>query len=287
MARLRIIVAYFCVICLFGCLLAYPIYIFSSANFERILSRTILILAVLLFYPTCHVLKINNVTSLGFKREDFPSTAIRSWLLGIVMLAPISIFFVSCDFRLWEPAAQILFAPFAMIASAIVSACIIALIEETLFRGLLQSQLSTAINSFWSIIIVSVLYSSVHFLQAPDLDLNQSIHWYSGFTLLSSAFANLTNIGTFLDAWIALFLAGIFLSLVRLRTNNIIWCIGIHAGWVTHIKVFKDITYRDNSALCTNLASDYDHFIGEFSAAWILLVLLTWAIVYYRKSFTG
>ncbi len=286
MARVSIIVVYFCVICLLGCLLAYPIYILSGANFERILSRTILILAVLLFYPTCQILKINDVTSLGFKAQGLPSIAIRSWLLGVAMLIPISVFFISCEFRLWEPAAQSIFEPLAMIASAILSACIIGLIEETLFRGLLQSQLSTAMNSFWTVIIVSVIYSSVHFLQAPELDASQTIQWHSGFTLLASAFANFNNVSSFLDAWIALFLAGVFLSLVRLRTNNILWCIGIHAGWVTHIKVFKGFTDRDDSAQCASLASDYDSFIGEFSAAWILLVLLAWAILHYRKSVT-
>ncbi len=283
MSRVAIIVIYFCAICIVGCLLAYPIYIISGANFERIVSRTILILAVLLFYPTCRLLDINSYSSLGFSREHVTQTAIRSWLLGFIMLAPISILFLSCGFRLWESAPQSLLEPLAIFASAIVSACIIGLIEETLFRGLLQSQLSAAMNSLWAIIIVSIVYSSVHFLQAPDFDSSNSIHWYSGFILLSSAFANFSNAGMFLDAWIALFLAGIFLSLVRLRTNNILWCIGIHAGWVTHIKVFKDFTDRDNSVQCGQFASSYDNFIGELSAIWILLILFVWALIHFRK----
>jgi membrane protease YdiL (CAAX protease family) len=283
MTRVSIIVVYFCVICLLGCLLAYPIYIFSGANFERIVSRTILILAVLLFYPTCRILRINIFTSLGFNKKNIPSIAIRSWLLGVAMLAPISIFFIFCGFRIWEPAAPDLYELITIITSAIISACLIGLIEETLFRGLLQSQLTATINSFWAVIIVSIIYSSVHFLQAPNFDPSQTIHWYSGFTLLSSAFANFSNTIAFLDAWIALLLAGLFLSLVRLRTNNILWCIGIHAGWVTHIKVFKEFTDRDNSAQCGRLASNYDNFIGEFSTAWILLILFAWTFLRYRK----
>jgi uncharacterized protein len=287
MARVSIIVIYFFVICAFGCLLAYPIHLISGANLERILSRTILILAVLLLYPTCRLLNINSFTSLGFSRENITSTAIRAWLFGVVMLTPISIFFLSCGFRLWEPAPQNLLAPLVIIASAIVSGCIIGLIEETLFRGLLQSQLSTTMNSLRAIIIVSAIYSSVHFLQAPDFDPTHAIHWYSGFTLLSSAFTTISNSNAFLDAWVALFLAGLFLSLVRLRTNNILWCIGIHAGWVAHIKVLKNFTDRDNSAQCKSLASSYDSFIGELSAAWVLLILVSWALLHFRKSLTG
>ena len=287
MSRVAIIVVYFCAICIVGCLLAYPIFLISGANFERIVSRTILVLAVLLFYPTCRMLKINSPSSLGFSGKCVSQTAIQSWLFGLIMLMPISIFYLTCGFRLWEPTPQSLFEPLTIVTSALISACIIGLIEETLFRGLLQSQFSAAMNSFWAIIIVSIIYSSVHFLQAPEFDSASSIHWYSGFILLSSAFANFSNAGMFLDAWVALFLAGIFLSLVRLRTNNILWCIGIHAGWVTHIKVLKDFTDRDNSAECGQFASNYDNYVGELSAIWILLILFVWALIHFRKSSTG
>ncbi|MDW3095142.1 MAG: CPBP family intramembrane glutamic endopeptidase [Gammaproteobacteria bacterium] len=232
------------------------------------------------------MLNINNFSSLGFSRKHFTKIAVRSWLFGLIMLVPISILFLSCGFRLWEPVPQSLLEPLLVFASALVSASIIGLIEETLFRGLLQSQLTSVMNSLSAIIIVSIIYSSVHFLQAPDYDLSNGIHWYSGFILLSTAFANFSNAGMFLDAWFALFLAGIFLSLVRLRTNNILWCIGIHAGWVTHIKVFKDFTDRDNSAECGQFASNYDNYVGEFSAIWILFVICVWALLYFRKSST-
>ncbi len=286
MSRVSIIVIYFCLICLLGCLLAYPIYIISGSDFERIVSRTILILAILLFYPTCRILKINSLSSLGFSRDNLSSIAIRSWLFGLAMLAPISISYIACGFKLWVLPTQGLFELIEIFTSAIISACFIGLIEETLFRGLLQSQLSAAMNSFWAIILINIIYSSVHFLQTPEFYTGQPIHWYSGLTLLSSAFANFNNMTDFFDGWLALFLAGLFLSLVRYRTNNILWCIGIHAGWVTHIKVLKDLTDRDSSAQCSRFASEYDNFNGELSAVLILLVLVVWSLLRYRKSFT-
>jgi membrane protease YdiL (CAAX protease family) len=286
MPRVSIIVAYFCVTCLVGCLLAYPIYIISGANFERVVSRTILISAVLLFYPACRILQINHFSALGFSRDNIPSIAIRSWLFGVAMLAPISIFYITCGFMLWNPTTQGLFEPIEIFVSAIITACLIGLIEETLFRGLLQSQLSAVINSFWAVIIVSIIYSSIHFLEVPEFDPSQTIHWYSGFTFLSSAFANLSNVTDFFDGWLALFLAGLFLSLVRYCTNNVLWCIGIHAGWVTHIKVLKDLTDRDSSVQCSRLASEYDNFTGELSTVLILLVLVVWGLLRYRKSLT-
>ncbi len=286
MTRLAIIIAYFCSICVIGCLLAYPIYLVSGANFERIVSRTILILAVLLFYPTCRLLKINSYASLGFNKDNLTATIAQSWLVGFIMLMPISIFFLSCAFRLWEPFPETLIEPLIILATAIISGLVIGLIEEALFRGLLQSQLSAAMNSVWAVLIVSVIYSSVHFLQAPDFDSSQAVLWNSGFIMLSSAFANFANINLFIDAWVALLLAGIFLSIVRLRTNNLFCCIGIHAGWVAHIKIIKSFTERDNFASCGKYASQYDNYIGELSAVWILLVLLSWAAIIYQRKVT-
>lgn len=116
------------------------------------------------------------------------------------------------------------------IVSAIISGLVIGLIEETLFRGLLQTQLSAATNTLLAVVIVSIIYSSVHFLQAPSFDPSQLIHWNSGFIILFPAFANLSDLTSVVDSWIALSLAEIFLSLVQLRTNNILRCADIHAG---------------------------------------------------------
>ena len=87
------------------------------------------------------------------------------------------------------------------------------LIEETLFRGLIQSQLSKVFNIVLVVVIVNVIYASVHFLQVPDSVGTFSDRLvYSGFIILRAAFANLANYELFADAWLALLLAGIFLS---------------------------------------------------------------------------
>lgn len=284
MKQLAIITGYFITICVLGCLIAYPIYLITGSDFERIVSRSILILAVLLFYPTCKILKINNIASLGWVKNRAIHSLTLSWILGFIMLIPISIIYFSCGFRIMEPAPITIIAFFSALISAVISGLLIGVIEESVFRGLLQSQLSQNMNTLFALIIVSIIYSSVHFLQAPEHLNSLSVEWYSGFILLASAFGNFTNIGMFTDAWIALFLAGIFLSLVRLKTNNLIWCIGIHAGWVAHIKLFKEFTDRDNSASCAHLASNYDNYVGELSILLISTILIVWALIHFREK---
>ena len=255
MNRITIITAYFITICIVGCLLAYPIYLLTEADFERIVSRTILILAVVLFYPTCKYLGVNNIASLGWVKTNAAKSLLSSWTLGLLMLTPISLVFLFCGFRLLESTPITALSFSGAVLSAVFSGLLIGLIEESVFRGLMQSQINQSINTIATIIIISAIYSSVHFLQAPEYASNETISWFSGFTLLADAFANFSHFSTFIDAWIALFLAGVFLSLVRLRTNNLIWCIGIHAGWVAHIKLFKEFTDRDSTASCATLAS--------------------------------
>ena len=284
MKRITIITAYFIVICIVGCLLAYPIYLLTNGDLERIVSRTILVLAVLLFYPTCKLLRIQDIGSIGWIKTNLIQTLSQSWLIGFIMLAPISFVFLYCGFRIMEVQPISLLGILSALMSALISGLLIGIIEEFIFRGLMQSQLLQSINTVLVVLVISAIYSSMHFLEASDQIEITNPSWLSGFSILSSAFANFNNIHSFIDAWLALFLAGIFLSIVKITTNNLVWCVGIHAGWVTHIKLFKEFTDRDNSAACGNLASSYDNYVGELSTILIISILLSWIIFYYWKN---
>ena len=284
MARVSIIFGYLVSICVLACLLTYPLYLITGAELDRIVSRTILVNAVILFYPLCLLLKIPNLASLGFSTSHIFSTLSKSVGTGIAMLAPISFYFVYCGYRFWESSENSFLTLISTIVAALISGLLIGIIEETLFRGVIQSQLSKAINVIWAILIVNILYASAHFLEASDMVLSSQTHWYSGFIILNDAFSNLANFEQFSDAWLALLLAGIFLSIVKIRSNNLWWCIGIHAGWVMHIKLIKEFTARNIDASCSSLASDYDKFIGELSAVWILVILICWFIFFNKKN---
>ena len=274
-SRPAALTAYFFIACALGCALAYPIYLASGLNFERILSRTILVCFVVLFYPAFKLLRFSQFSDLGFQPHQRYKTSINAWLIGIIMLIPISWFFNACGYRVWEPlAAPPFISPLSTILLAILSGTLIGLIEETFFRGVTQSVLLEKFTPLLAIVFVNIIYSSVHFLEVPDEAFHQTITWSSGFTLFLSAFQPLLNIASQWDSWLALFAAGIFLSLIRLHTNNLFWCIGLHAGWVTHIKVFKSFTDRNSNASCSSWAGDYDNYVGEFSLIWITLLLI-------------
>lgn len=284
-SRLFILFIYLLSACLVGCLLAYPVYVISTLEFDRALSRSILLCVVLLFYPAYQYLQYKNLSDIGLISENCIKTSVNAWLIGLLMLIPISIFYLSCAFRVWEPVDEQSFTSAStVIVLAILSGFVIGLIEETLFRGVIQSSLLKKYSSVVSVVVVNLIYSSVHFLEAPEAGLSTEVHWYSGFTLFASAFAPLLSAHLIWDSWLALFLAGIFLSVVCLRSGNLFWCIGIHAGWVTHIKVLKKFTDKDNTAYCSQWAGSYDNYVGVLSIIWIGTLLFIWWLMSRNKA---
>lgn len=283
-SRLLVLFGYFVSFCVLGCLLAYPAYQIFDTSFERALSRSILVCAVLLFYPALKLLKLPDFSSIGFPTSSFKTHLFKAWSIGILMLLPISIFFIECGYRIWEPlAAAPYLSPFLTIISAVIAGCIIGLIEETLFRGLMQTVLAKNIGIIVTLVCVNFIYSSVHFLTIPEDTVVTTMQWYSGFSMFLAAFTPLTYVSEIWDSWLALFAAGVLLSIVRIRTNNLLWCIGIHAGWVTHIKIFKAFTDRDSDANCVWLTGSYDRYVGELSLIWIVLILLCWWVIAKRN----
>ncbi len=283
MSRIGIIFVYIFGSCAAGCLLAYPASLIIDAEFDKIVSRGILISAVLLFYPAYKLLNIKSPVYLGFSPHHRSSTVVRGWLIGIVILVPLTVFYLLCGYREWEPLAGSLTAPVLTILLAIISGLVIALIEETLFRGLMQTEFANALPTVLAIVIVNFLYASVHFLEASDIA-NSQPNWTTGFSVFISAFSPLGQPAAIWDSWLALFTAGIFLSVIRLNTDNLFWCIGIHAGWVAHIKIIKAFTDRNADAPCGTLTGEYDKFIGELSSIWILALLVIWGLFIYRRS---
>ena len=285
MSRIGIILVYIFGSCAIACLLAYPASQVIDAEFEKIVSRGILIAAVLLFYPAYKLLKIKSLEYLGFYSNNKSSTLVRAWLIGIAMLVPLSVFYVACGYRELDSAAISNYPVLVQtLALAIVSGFVVALIEETLFRGLLQTELTNLLRPLLAILLVNFLYASVHFLEVSNLATTQRPDWSTGFNVFFSSFSQLGQPSAIWDSWLALFTAGIFLSVIRLRTNNLFWCIGIHAGWVAHIKTIKAYSDRNIDASCGILVGEYDKFIGELSTVWILAVLAIWGITVYRNS---
>ena len=59
---------------------------------------------------------------------------------------------------------------------------------------------------------------------------------------------------------------------VRRRTGSLWWCIGLHAAFVTVIRVLKELTIRDEVNPYVFLVGTHDHFVGYLTTLWLLAI---------------
>lgn len=121
-------------------------------------------------------------------------------------------------------------------SSAIVTAGVVAVLEEVLFRGAIFGSFLRAYSLRTSLLVSSGIFGAVHFLERPASPVE--VQWWSGFATLGAMF------GGFLEPWklmpglLNLVLVGGLLALAYHRTSNLYFPIGIHAGWVFCVKMY-------------------------------------------------
>jgi len=275
-----IFIAYLVIALLTGVLLAYPVHVFLSnwfeLDFDRVAARTVLLLVIILLFVVCKLLKINSWQSLGFttKRNAFFADMLKGIGLGILIMLPVIGVLIITQNRVLDTGWEISFSNIlALLITALLAGIIIALIEETLFRGAMLTAIKQQSSFFFAAMSTSFIYALVHFLQ-PSIEIQaDAINWASGFVFLKDALLQLTKVSEIFDSFIALFLAGVLLAIVRLRNNRIALCIGIHAGWVIAIKVFKRVTDSVPNSDYAFLTGSYDKVIGYLAAACITVFI--------------
>ena len=136
----------------------------------------------------------------------------------------------------------------AAVASVTLTAAVVPLIEEALFRGLFLGVLLRGNRPLLATLVSSAFFSIVHFLKAPD-QTTTSVEWTSGFVSLAHSFDQFTDPMLVLAGFTTLFLIGLILAHARLRTRSLWLPIGLHAGWILANGVFNKIAHREIVAL--------------------------------------
>lgn len=248
---------------------------------QRILSRLAQVLMLVGLWPFLHWLRLDQRASLGFDEPGagFKRQVIRGWLLGALMMTAIVALLLASGARVfesWEPGVLLDLLKTAM--RALVAGLLIALLEETFFRGALftairrRDGLAQAVG--WS----AALYAVVHFMKPHGLPADMAPDAMGIAWMVASVFSGLFEWRN-LDSLLALWLAGVFLALLRERTGSIVFGIGVHAAWVFVIQTSRRLTDGVDHAGWAWLAGDYDGIIG-----WLAVAVLAMTIVAERLS---
>ena len=201
--------------------------------FHRIFDRALLIVAFAGLWPLLRTIGFRSWQDVGYvKARGWSRQIIIGFTLGLgsfLLVAVIAVAVGSRAVNLGKSAAQIVGAIFRYLLTGIV----VALIEETFFRGALQGAFQRGMNVVVAVMLASMIYSGLHFVKPNRVNIpaNQ-VTWSSGVTCLVGSVTRSASERDVLVGFVTLFLAGCILGLAYVKTKALYFSIGLHAGWV-------------------------------------------------------
>jgi membrane protease YdiL (CAAX protease family) len=128
------------------------------------------------------------------------------------------------------------------ILTAVVAALIVPVLEETLFRGFLVTLLVETTGRRLGWVLAALIYTCAHFLQIPSANTAPPVHFWSGATSMISILTHFGQGGFLSGRGLNLFLVGLILGGIFLRSGTL-WINGaLHAGWILILMIFTAFT---------------------------------------------
>ena len=209
--------------------------------FHRYYGRTVQVLAVLGLWPFLRALGQRSLADLGWCRPAGQWGRLAGgFALGFASLALVAWTGVAVGVRVIRGDVPGLTLA-EVIALSAVSAGVVAVLEEVLFRGALFGGMRRAWPWPFALAVSSVVYALVHFMGKGDG--TQAVQWYSGFEMLWQLLGGFRQWQEIIPGFFNLALAGVTLGLAYQRTGNLYFSIGLHAGWIFWLKLSKALTY--------------------------------------------
>jgi len=214
----------------------------AAAPFHRFLDRSFLIFALAGVWPMLRALgaaswrDIGLVPPYGQWKKLFGGL-----LLGFLTLAVVAGTAVGCGARSFASvmdAHKIVAAIFGAAAAAV----LVGTLEEILFRGGIFGGLRRVLYWPFALLISSVIYALVHFLQRVEL--TGPVVWNSGLVLLPQKLGGFADFHALVPGFFSLTLAGVLLALAYQRTGNLYFSIGLHTGWIFCLQACNQITIQ-------------------------------------------
>ncbi|MEO8315346.1 MAG: CPBP family intramembrane glutamic endopeptidase [Pseudomonadota bacterium] len=254
----------------------------SSVPLHRVFSR--LMLLGMIAGTGCLILRYRGRRELlGFNGPwpRFLQYALRGLLGGFALMALALIPLMLLDVREWNDHVPSEFRGWLALAmKGLGTGLAVALIEETLFRGAMQGALQRLGARGWAVFAVPLLYSAMHFLGGAASVPGNEVNAWSGFVVWQGFFNSFAEPLRILDAFVALYFVGVLLALARQRWGDIAGCIGLHAGFVTAITVFRKISVPTSENAWSFLVGSFDGLLGIWIAALTALV----CVIFWRTA---
>jgi hypothetical protein len=254
--------------------LAYPAYAltatFSSYPFHRIAGRlAMLVLAVGLVW-WCRRRNLTGKRDLGFglPRRRFVTIMLIFAVIGMATAGVGAAFLLLTGLRITAPdftPGVLAFAHIFLVGVA--SGFSVALIEETVFRGLLHTAIERESGPWTAVLSTAPLFAVLHFVAKVRIPADQ-VGWGSGFDLLVRSFAPLGAPALVADTFLSWLVVGLILGMTRVLTGNIAVAVGLHAGWVIVLRMLQEATTSGSSPAYAHWVGRFDGLLGYWLLPW-------------------
>jgi CAAX protease family protein len=212
----------------------------ATRPFPRYVNRALLILGLAGLWPFLRAVQMDSWRALGLSRRPDSLTRIKwGFIVGFVSLA--SIVLIALAFGARQPSrnhdAVLLLTS---LLKAGLAAAIVAPLEEIFFRGALFGALRQALPWTLALVVGSMLYALLHFLEKAGA--TGPVGWNSGLGVLWGMVAGFGSLDKLIPGFLNLTLVGIILGLAYQRSGSLHFSIGLHAGWIFWLKTYGSVT---------------------------------------------
>lgn len=266
-----------------GAVLAYPLYL-AITLVNGVDFQDVIILSTQLTGLVGALLYLNFADGPGFKNlgyclatDKIKREGTITFSFGVIIVILLASSLYAFDVYDIHSHREFMLASLPkLVIGAIGTGIVVAMFEETVFRGALLRGLEKQSSPPIAIIMTSLVYAWVHFIQfdvpaGPD-KINLLTAPAGFFNAYSAQFSTHK-----LDAFVSLFILGLLLGMMRIRENSIINCIALHAGLVAGIKIFRYLLEYQPDNSYPFLVSQHDYRLGFMASVWLFLATL----VYY------
>jgi len=241
----------------------------ANTDFQRFFNRSVLISALVLLIPLLQSIGIEQFKNLGLRRNPHRVRQLAGgFLVAVSVLCALGGSLILFGvFELKNP------VPWNLLPPILLTAIVVALIEEALFRGALLGLARQTFPNLPAAIFVSALYSVVHFLSPPREQI-AVVHWYSGFELLPHAFWRFSDPWGVLGGFSTLGILGLILAHSTIKTSSLWLGIGVHSGLIFAKMGFNKVAKKLED-LTPWFSGDITVGIGS-----ILVMLFLWLLIW-------
>lgn len=260
-------------------LLTYPAWraveLVSDQPVHRVMHRLAMLFALvgLIWFVRRHGLGYAQALGYGLPRQRFLQQVAAGFVIGFLLLLPWMLLLFALDLRVPRTGALEGSQLLALALSGALSGFVVACIEETFFRGILQSAVERESGTLAAVFLPSVLYASLHFLGGRLKLEAAAVDWSVGRAVLAKLFEKYATPLELLDSLLALLAVGALLAVIRHRTGAIAAGIGLHASWVMLIAITRGSSTDNKLAPTDWLTGSYDGVIGWGALLWTGAIL--------------